>query len=249
MTDKPSYLVDFDGVLCDSRHECMITSHVAYRHVFDGRHEPFAASAIAPAAAERFTRYRYLARTASEFSLLWDLIHAGHAGPPPRFEEEWMQARAAADPARLAAFRDAFYAARHEWMQADLPGWSAMHRFFPEMGAALASWLSQGRAHICSSKDSRAILSLLRHYGIRIDESLVNGCEGGDKIEHFRRLLQEVGGKLAFIDDNLENLRIAHANGIAGYLASWGYTSQALIEAAQREGFAVLTLAAVEGLA
>ena len=240
--NRPTYLVDFDGVICDSRFECMITSFVAYRRLFDRRREPFTAACIPAGAAELFTRHRYLARTAREFSLLWELIDAGKS----LSDEEWARARAAADEAALARFHDAFYSARYEWVENDLPGWLAIHRFFPQMQMALARWLSQGRAHIVSSKDSRSILTLLKHDDVDIDESLVLGCEGGDKIEHFRRLREAIGSDMVFIDDNVENLQIARDSGIAGQLASWGYTSEALIETARREGFPVLTLAAVE---
>lgn len=244
MTDRPTYLVDFDGVLCDSRRECMITSHVAYRRMVDGRSEPYAADAIPPAAAELFTRHRYLARIGREFSLLWQLIDAGK----PLSEEEWACARARTDAGWLARFHDAFYSARHEWMQNDLPGWLAIHRLFPAMQTAVSRWLAQGRAHIVSSKDSHAILTLMRHHAIDIDAALVHGCEGGDKNEHFRQLRATIGGDLVFIDDCVENLHIARGCGIAGRLASWGYTSEASIASARREGFEILTLANVEHL-
>jgi len=242
--DMPTYLVDFDGVICDSRQECLITSHAAYRRAFFGRKEAFAAAAIAPEAGSRFVSNRYLARTAREFALLWDLIDAAR----PIDEDEWEQVRSTADEARLARFHDVFYSTRYEWMRQDLPGWISTHRFFPEMRAALMKWLAQGRAHIVSSKDSRSIMALLEHHGIEIAESMVGGCEGGDKIEHFRRLRETNSGELAFIDDNIDNLRTARGSGIAGCLASWGYTSDVLIEAARREGFPILSLAAIERL-
>lgn len=242
-SDAPVYLVDFDGVICDSRFECMITSHVAYRSLFGGSELPFEAGAIATQAADEFIRKRYLARTAREFSLLWDLIDERGTVSPAHWEE----LRTARDEARLMRFHDAFYSARYRWMASDMSGWLGVHRFFPAMTAKLATWLADGRAHIVSSKDSRSIFALLKHHGIEIEEALVSGCEGGDKAEHFGRLKNAIARPLVFIDDNLENLITARECGIAGCLASWGYTSEEQMEEAKQMGFPVLTLDSIEG--
>jgi len=240
----PLYLVDFDGVICDSRFECMVTSHVAHRRLFSARNMPFDASVIAPDAAEQFIHYRYLARTAREFALLWDLIDTR----TEINDEQWIRTRAHADEARLLQFHDAFYATRYQWMEMDMAGWLKIHQLYPGLKNNLVKWLAQDRAHIVSSKDSRSILALLRHHDIDLPESLVGGCEGGDKNEHFRRLRETAGRDMAFIDDNLENLITARENGITGYLASWGYTSADIVDAARLEGFSILTLPTVEQL-
>lgn len=243
-SNSPLYLVDFDGVICDSRFECMITSYVAYHKLFNGDDFPFDASTIAANARAQFIQYRYLARTAREFALLWDLINA----PSEINADKWLSAHTNADKSRLSLFHEAFYAARYQWMEIDISGWLKVHQFYPEVKSVLIRWLAQDRVHIVSSKDSRSILALLHHQHIEVPESLVGGCESGDKNEHFRRLCEATERDMAFIDDNLENLITAKENGIKPYLASWGYTSTDMIKQAEQKGFQILTLPVIEYL-
>ncbi|GAB6041593.1 HAD family hydrolase [Endothiovibrio diazotrophicus] len=241
---EPFYLVDFDGVVCDSRAECMVTGYAAYRELKGEPFEPaFTVDDVPADAAEAFIRFRYLARTAREFMVIWDLIEAGSAiDPDLPLDRQWE-----IDAARIMRYHELFYATRYRWMERDERSWVAIHALFPGMKEWLVARLAEGRAHLVSSKDSRSILTILRNNGVELPDDLVSGNEGGDKPGHFRRLIEEHPGReLYFIDDNLENLEMAAAQGIAGCLCTWGYTWEGGIEAAKRQGFPTLGL---DGLA
>jgi hypothetical protein len=241
------YLVDFDGVICDSRIECMVTSYVAYQ-ILSGRNSykpAYSVEEVPAACASQFIEFRYLARTAKEFMMIWDLIEAGKSIDP----DLPLHLQLDVDRERLMQFHDLFYSRRYIWMETDVADWIGIHRLYPGMTEWLSVRLAQGKAQIVSSKDRRSILTILRSHGVELADELVSGGDEGDKHEHFIRLReQHPDRELFFLDDNVENLVIADTYGIEGCLCSWGYTWEGGIAAAREKGFQILDLEQVATL-
>ena len=237
---KKYYLVDFDGVVCDSRLECMVTSYIAYQYLNGEPYKPeYTKTEVPDKGAKIFIEYRYLARTAKEFMILWDMIVGGIDIHPDKILFEQVHV----NQERLLKFNKLFYDTRYEWMIKDQKSWLNIHTVFGDMQDLLKKWLNEERAHIVSSKDQLSILTILQNNGVDIVEADISGCDEGDKPGHFKRLTKINKDKdIIMLDDNLENLEMAREYNIEGYLCTWGYTWDASIKEAIQKRFSTLSL-------
>lgn len=239
MSDR-LYVLDFDGVICDSRLECMITSYNAY----NAMHSPcpprcFNADPIPDAQRKQFLEYRFLVRVAREYYLLWEMIlrRQSISKSAPIGEQICVE------PAELERFKAVFFQERYEWMTQDVRSWLGNNPLYDGIVYKLQAWCSDQRLWIVSAKDSRSILTILAHNSVSIPESFVLGNERGDKGDIMRPFCStKKNARVAFIDDNLDNVRLVKGLGVKSYLASWGYNYEETVRNALLNGIDVLTL-------
>ncbi|MBU1052667.1 MAG: hypothetical protein KKC46_02420 [Proteobacteria bacterium] len=225
------YVLDFDGVICDSRAECMITSFNAYNRFNHSKQKKvFTWECIPEFQRELFFKYRYLARVAKEFKLLWDLILNGHSIDVnlPLGEQ------ADDDETQLNFYHTLFYDERSFWMGSDIGSWLQHNPLYPGIAQKITSLQNQHSFGIISAKDSYSIATILQANSVSIDKNKIFGSEAGDKPGHFRTLrLSNTEDNIIFIDDNLDNLLLVQSLVTTPYLSLWGYNSQRCVELAQ----------------
>ena len=234
------YILDFDGVICDSRPECMITSYLAFQTEVDpGCDIEYSASIIPKAWQEKFLSYRYLVRVAKEYKLLWRLITEGRSIKDlVRITDQIDY-----DPEDLASFHSLFYSVRDRWIKEDRDSWLGYNRLYKGMDKAINKWNAGSPLYLVSAKDTNSIQTFLMHSGCHLEPHQVLGTEKGDKPFHFKAIRALHGNQdMVFIDDNTDNLKMALPFDLTPYLASWGYNHPAGYPEAQRLGIQILSL-------
>ncbi len=227
------YFLDFDGVICDSRAECMITSYNAYRTVvFGSTRDCFDENVIPEKDREKFVAYRYLVRIAEEYKLLWDLIFSKRVisnGLP-------LSSQTKSDKDSLDLFKKAYLEKRYLWMNHDLESWLMHNKLFDGIVEKVKDLNSNKLVSIVSAKDEKSIRTILESNGIPIPEKSVYGNEYGDKDDILKNIIEFHNTEdIVFIDDNLDNVLTAQKFGIPSYLASWGYLSDGTLKKAKKE--------------
>ncbi len=242
--EKRIYVFDFDGVICDSRPECMITSYNAYRFMHDAAFTlNFCSEVVSKDWQERFFEYRFLCRVACEYMLLWDMITSEEviSSVIPISQ----QVESSKD--RIGRYNDLFFEVRKEWMRENIESWLNYNPLYDGVCQILKRWIAENRLLIVSAKDKVSIITILKFAGISISENAVLGNEGGDKPCHFNRICQQYqNSDIVFIDDNLENLLMLRNFDITLYLAVWGYNNEQCIDGALRNGIKPLTLKVIK---
>lgn len=233
MTER-FYVLDFDGVICDSREECMITSFNADRRLRGSAEPGLEARCIAPESRAMFRKYRFLARTAREYKLLWDLIESRR----PISATRLIRDQVAADEAELAVYERLFYEVRAQWRAQDSAGWLAENPTFADVAAKAVGWMEADRLAVVSAKDRGSILAIMSANGFPLDESVVWAMdEGRDKAEFFSGIrAARPHSQVVLVDDHIENLMLARPFHFKLYLATWGYTAEEIITDAPRHG-------------
>jgi len=242
---KTIYVLDFDGVVCDSRLECMVTSYIAYQRLYNQELvRTFSHDNIKENWKTKFFQYRFLARIAREYKLLWDLITLEH--PISSSQSLYKQTRS--EPDELIRFHELFYSTRKRWIEKDIGSWIKNNPLYREIIPYIEKWYAKNQLLIASAKDRNSIRMILEFAGIPVSDDIIYGNEEGDKPDHFADIcLQNPDSDIIFIDDNLENLLLVKKK-IKLNLAIWGYNCEEDIKYAREAGINILTLQDISSL-
>ena len=121
------YVLDFDGVISDTREECLVTSFNAYQKMRNHSPYPvFQAEDISAEYRSKFRECRFLVRVACDFKLLWDMIIAGqHIYPSLSLRQQTL-----VDLDQLNRYHALFFEQRLCWMEQDLESWLAHNSLY-----------------------------------------------------------------------------------------------------------------------
>jgi phosphoglycolate phosphatase-like HAD superfamily hydrolase len=220
-----NYLVyDFDGVLCDSTLEIMITSYYAYSK-YKSIEVPskYSQDTIPIKYRDTFIKYRPSTRNAKDFYILWDMIfNEKKINVSVILSEQWN-----INANIIESFRELFYKERITWRNSDNAGWLDKNPLYKGIKKTLLSNTIKDSYFIVSAKDSDSIYRILKNNEIEIDINKIFGSENNkDKDILFKELMQINKIKpnnLFFIDDSLTNLITIKNLGVNSFFATWGY--------------------------
>lgn len=214
-------LLDFDGVLCDSLPECLVSSWVAYWGHLKGS----LPDRVSLALHRTFYAIRPYIRSGEDYVLIQELIDAGAA---IHCQEDFDAQLARKGPQTMQRYKDLFYRARAELLQTQRPYWIGLNRIYPFLLPDLRRWAASPGFVILSTKKASFILEILGANGVAIEPARVRHCDSQGK----RRAIAQIARGLAcrrvlWIEDQVDYL-LARDEELAGLevkgcLAAWGY--------------------------
>lgn len=225
--DKPTILaLDFDGVLCDGLIEYFQTAWRVYVQLW----QPI--DRTPPAGlAEQFYRLRPVVETGWEMPVVIRSLLQGV--PEAEILTRWSEiavAQIAADSLSAANLGGAVDRVRDEWIQVDLAGWLAEHRFYPGVIDRLRE-ICDSPVHvvIITTKEGRFVQQLLQQQGISLHANRILGKEVKQpKTESLRQIRGE-NDVIWFVEDRLKTLQAITAQvdltDVRLFLADWGYNT------------------------
>lgn len=209
---------DFDGVLCDSIAECLVTGFNAFYH-----QKIFSPQDAGSTLQHFFYAHRHLVRPAQEFYLLFYAYEHGiqHLDENKIFILKHKLADA------IKNFAKNFYQERDCLMQ-NLEHWLKLHKLYPES----QTFLKQGRRsfYIVTNKNLQAVTALARYFGF--EERIISIYS--KEIALDKRILFETmftkekfdpsSRHIIFIDDSEAHLEDIDGLGLDLGFAAWGYS-------------------------
>jgi phosphoglycolate phosphatase-like HAD superfamily hydrolase len=211
--------LDFDGVICDSALECLVSSWEAYFRDH-GRDAP---KAVPVDLKERFLALRPYVRSGEDFMLCQQILHEG---PAVASQEDFDRLASSNGPTALSHLRETFYTARARLLKEERTHWIRLNRLYPWVAARLPRWAASPCAYILSTKRPQYIDEILRASGIAFPTSRILFSEKDKKGARIEELLERRGRKGAVIvDDQIDHLAAIRRSSarISVYLAAWGY--------------------------
>lgn len=214
---KKAVLLDFDGVLVDSIHECYEISRIAYSgftNVFEEKKHK-----------DLFYSFRWLVRPAQHYLALHKAIAEVIATNKneSQLEEIFHFYTTTVSEKDFELYEYTFFKTR-EFFQQNISLWLNQHSL-TEFGKTLQNKPLEGY-HVVTTKNKKSVELLLQHFQISIDSIY-------DK-EDFRRLVDK--GKMIdeimkinsyseaiFIDDSVKHLEAVNNPNVKVYFADWGY--------------------------
>lgn len=220
---KPVIALDFDGVICDSLEECLVTAHNAYHRLEGSDRWANSTADIKPEVADSFRRLRHYARNAPELWLImyWAITEGKDLD---QAQYDALRSRYAA---KLPTFEPIFFKSRHVLSSADLDRWLGLHRMYPEFRDGWEEVKGRFPIHIVTTKDLISVQYFNRHWELGIpEENLWTKERGLPKEEIVRHIAEESGQPIQyvlFVDDHPHHVREVAATGARCFWASWGF--------------------------
>lgn len=213
---------DFDGVVCDSTDECMVTSWNAWQE-WNNR-SGFRINLVEFPDEEKaaFRKLRPYVRGAGEYYIL----HRSMQEEFPiteqkvfeRLRDRWLN--------QLDSFKFVFYGARERLRRKDVESWVMLHAVFEEVIAVMKKLNGQNRLRVATLKDSTSVRLILEHYGVHLlPDHLLDESQISSKLEALNLYSKQEDlsrDNLIFLDDNVTHLFEPKKAGYNIFLTGWG---------------------------
>lgn len=221
---KPIVALDFDGVICNSIDECMITACNSY-HMFQGSSTWVDdVSELEQRFKDRFRKLRYLVKPAKEYWLLVNWIYT-HLEDLKQSEFNVLKNDY---KKKMEKYEPFFFKARHLLRLKDEEKWLRFHSLFPEFTAGWNVVRNYCDVFIVTTKDKLSVQYLIQMWKLAIDSEHILAKECGlSKASLIEQIAKQRNYKIKnifFIDDHLDYLIEVLKVGARCFWASWGYT-------------------------
>lgn len=241
-SNKKILALDFDGVICDSIHECLVVSHNAFMAYSGHRHQITNPDALETAQVQRFTALRHFIRTGEDYLFIHMAMQQGVD----------IQSQEAFDHFTLphatnrSTFRACFYEARTRLFENHHAQWLRLNPLYPGVREALLKTPHLERILIISTKRDDFIKAILQGHGISFPAGQIFYASAGQTkreiidqwlYTHHRPLHQ-----FHFIDDQIDTLLTLQSLGVHCTLAGWGYNALPQRILASEHGIQVFSL-------
>lgn len=233
--------LDFDGVVWDSVDEAF---EIAW-HTWTRLHAPLPTPK--DDMRRRFREARWQCKDGHDFYVVMHLLAASPPGDVGRmsaeaFREVRMDPEVGLDSDR---FVEAFYARRAEMRDTDREAWLSLQRPYPGVVEQVKQMQATVRGvAIATTKDAESARALLELAGLG-DLPIFGREVSLDKRDHMRAIARTFDipvGRIAFVDDLLENLLPLAPLGVSLGLAGWGYNTPEEQRRAETLGIPVMAL-------
>ena len=254
---KQILVFDFDGVICNSIHDSLMTAVNSYiqfvpehRLPLDGPLKAGAIFAFEKAHPEffgRFSRLMPMGNFAQDYYVFLSIIENDTSGKVT--DQAGFDAFKRAIPEETrSSYQELFYEYRQSMQDSDPEGWASRLPPFPGIPESIHSLSERYLCAIATSKDYQSVDLILSHYGLRDyfqTENILDKDFAASKRDHLIRFHQEHDipfEAIHFIDDKVLHLVEVKDLGVHAYLSTWGFNTEREHEMARKEGIALLKL-------
>lgn len=234
---------DFDGVICDSTEECLITGYNAWAdYQGDGRFIT-KTEQIQDDFAEYFRVWRGLVRTADQYFVIFD----SHANSHMLTSEVDFEKRCTENNQARMKYKELFFKARAKLKDQDEDRWFRLNQVYDGMKEGLNHIMALTDVFIVSGgKEKQSIEIFFKYLGINFpQEKIYDHSVASDKVVAVRKIAQLTGSALKdiiFLDDNINHLRHLQEVGCTPIMAGWGYHTHEHITIATDHNIPILAL-------
>ena len=221
---KRLLLWDFDGVICHSLDECLLTSYNAFRQYREDD-EPLITSLADVTDDLRgfFYRTRQHVRRPGEYLILYEAF-----GQERSLDDYSQFGKLLSEHIRdIEDYEGVFFKARERLRKNDISEWLALHHGYPWVNEKWEALKETFQYYIVSNKDKESILLILKHLGLGISQKTIFGKEFSMNKAAIIKYILSIGHnskeKVYLVDDHFGHLMDVAPLGIRLFFATWGY--------------------------
>ena len=233
---------DFDGVVCDSTDECMVTSWNAWERWNNRPGYRTTIDEFSRSERDSFRALRPFVRGAGEYYVLRRCLQEQR--PIRGFSDYERECQSW--QSLIAPFKKIFYQERERLRADDLSAWIKLHPIWPEVILLMKQLIAQQRAYIATLKDGESVCVILNSEGIKVpSERLFDQSQISNKmaaLEEVSRREAALPAEITFVDDNATHLIEPARGGYTCYLTAWGDTPDDYLRLAKENGIPTLSL-------
>lgn len=242
MQKKEFIVFDFDGVVCDSTDECIVTSWNAWETWESRSGFRRKLSDFSDAEKIAFRKLRPYVRGAGEYYIIRraqaENIELHGQADIDHYVGQWKEL---IDP-----FKNVFFDCRNKLRGENLLAWVELHPVFQEVIDVLIELNKQNRLYIATLKDGESVKLILEHHGVVIPpERMLDQSQIKSKLQALDRICETLHcnkSDVLFLDDNFTHLIEPFKAGYLVYLTNWGSALPEFAEMAKATGIASTTI-------
>ena len=215
---------DFDGVICDSIKECMLSSFNAYSNKHSKSKKIYSIDEINNATKEIFFKLRPYAKSGEEFLLIFWIIDNKII---INSAEDFFQLKEKKKEL-LVGYKKSLNDQRKHFLHNHKKLWLELNPII-NINEIMNGDLMLDKFYILTTKKKEYVQEILGYNGINILDDNIISTNADDKINKLIYVLNKnrINTRNAyFIDDHLQYLLEAKILGVNVYLADWGYISK-----------------------
>lgn len=264
-TPKPALILDFDGVIGDSIHECLMNALNTYvemkpNHAFPlskgllNREQLFAFEENNPDLFRHFREIMALGNRAEDYAVMMAILDKWDVQAMSD-QERFNAFKASMDAHFLETYHQRFYEKRHAAQAGTPQEWVALVPPFDGLADALARIRAHWRLGVATAKDMPSVMLMLRHYGLLPlfeSQAILDKSFAKSKFFHLKELahrFQLPHQHMVFIDDKVTHHDAVSPLGVNCVLAAWGFNGEREKAQARQRGYRVLELVDLPHLA
>jgi phosphoglycolate phosphatase-like HAD superfamily hydrolase len=219
---KKILCLDFDGVICDSQLECLITSYVAYHRDRGVAIHNISSVVIPDEIKKLFIKHRYLVRPAWQYIVLMQLLHESETISEQLFN--FTCKKLSDNKEKLSKY---FFEVRSEWILNNSRSWFQLNPVYLHVKENWEKVIDQKITYFVTNKNYNSVITLLKYHNLNFNKKNIYGKE---KIKSKLSMLQLLAQKdniepkqIIFVDDSSYYVSKMLSFGFESYLAKWGY--------------------------
>jgi len=240
----PLYVLDFDGVICDSAIETAITGWKAAQKIWQDMPNENPSEVI----INNFRGVRPFLETGYEAILIMRLLQQGSAIDELNTSyPQTMQSLLQQEKLNINQLKQLFGNTRDQWIKQNPQQWLSMNPLFSGVRQRLESLINH-TWYIVTTKQERFVTQIFENYGIEINQQHIYGM---DTKKSKQDVLIELKKKhpdqdIIFIEDRLPTLLSISENNklksIKLQLVDWGYNTEKDKQLAEQYSIELLTV-------
>ena len=238
--NKKIIVFDFDGVVCDSTDECMVTSWNAWEEWEARDNFRDDLSEFTEDDKLNFRKVRPRVRGAGEYYILRRAFSEGisidNQEVYDELEEQWQE--------NIEPFKSIFFKAREKLRRDDINAWIDLHPVFNGVVEVMKTLNDQNRLYIATLKDAKSVRLILENKGLDIKKDrLLDQAQITSKLQALDRYRKQIGcdkKDMIFIDDNVTHLLKPKNAGYDVFLTVWGETIDEYLHIAKIQNIQLL---------
>lgn len=229
MKDTTIYVLDFDGVICDSAIETGMSGWKAASQIW----QDMPAALPDQQLINQFRHVRPMLETGYEAVLIIRLLYLGESADAiiNNYANK-THSLLISSKLDVKALKQLFGTTRDQWIENDLADWISMNPLFSGVSEKLKRLETQGLWYIVTTKQERFVQQILSSYQINIPDNRLFGLEHNMSKEDIlvNLMAKHPSDQLVLVEDRLPTLIGVSKNSklqpIKLLLASWGYNTQ-----------------------
>ena len=258
MTENKKILaLDFDGVLCNSIHDTLLTAINAYLQCTPNHNlpvpEPLTPETVVafekenPVFIKKLRRLMPLGHYAEDYYVKLKILDTNIFNTVSS-QEDFNRFRKTVDEQTIKTYYDLFYQFRHSLQRKNPKGWATLLPSFPNIPQAVRKLSTIFLPAIATTKDRESVTILLKSYGIAdlfASYNILDKDAAASKREQMiilHRLHKLEFTDIYFIDDKVSHLLEVEDLKVHTYLATWGFNSERELNTAKAHNINLLDL-------
>lgn len=254
---KKILALDFDGVLCNSLHDTVMTALNTYLQCNTKHNLPLQKPLTSETVIDfknrnsefmkKFTHLMPLGNFAKDYYVILEIINKNKYDNICS-QKDFNNFRESLNDQKIKTYNNLFYRYRHSLQQNDPEAWADLLPAFPGIPHAIRKLSKNFLPAVATSKDNNSVNILLKKYGIDdlfASDNILDKDFARTKREHmikFKKLHDLDFTDIHFIDDKISHLLQVKKLKVNTYLATWGFNTEREHKIAEEKGINLLAL-------